>query len=282
MVMTPEQSAKLKEVQFEMLKVFAEICEKEKLTYWLIAGTALGAVRHKGFIPWDDDADLVMFRDEYERFREAWLLDPPEGYFFQDTKTDPGYHIKITKIRKNNTAFVEPQVKNEQMHHGIFVDIFVLDDYVKNPFLRRVTEYITMFDYNATRNYRPESGMRKYLYPITNRIFKGEKIFRFWMDKVFPKLRKDETMCSDIASFTNSHRYDFKREWFQKGKRLFYDGMLLNLPENTHEPLRVCYGDYMTPPPPEKQVSNHKLYALSFEKEYHPGDSGFLSVDGEN
>jgi len=280
--MEKELLAKIQQQVNEILFVIDRFCTEKDIPYYLFYGTALGAVRHGGFIPWDDDADLVMFRADYERFREEWLRDPQEGYFFQDVKTDPGYRLKITKIRKNNTAFVEPQMKDDQMHHGLFVDIFVLDDYVKNPFLRRVTEYITMFDYNAYRNYRPESGMRKYLYPITNRIFKGEKVFRFWMDKVFPKLKKDETMCSDIASFTHSHRYDFKRAWFGNGKRLFYDGMLLNLPENTHEPLRVCYGDYMTPPPPEKQVSNHKLYALSFDREYHPGDEGFLFVDGEN
>ena len=78
------------------------------------------------------------------------------------------------------------------MHHGLFVDIFVLDDYVQNKFLRTLTEYITMFDYNASRRYLPE-GKQKIVYRLTNRLFAGEKLFRFWYKHVFPHLKKDPT-----------------------------------------------------------------------------------------
>ncbi len=142
------------------------------------------------------------------------------------------------------------------MHHGMFVDIFVLDDYVKNAFLRRiVTEYITMFDYNAERQYLPENKKARAVYRLTNRLFKSGKIFRWWYGRVFPKLKKDETMCSDIASFTNSHRYDFKREWFGTPRYVDYDEFSFPIPQDAGACLTVCYGDYMTPPPPEQQVS---------------------------
>ncbi len=261
----------MQETVEEILTVVDAQAKAAGVPYYLFYGSALGAVRHHGFIPWDDDADIVLFRKDFEKLKAYWAAHPVDGYFYQDVTTDPGYHIKITKVRKLGTAYAEPQVKDCEMHHGMFVDIFVLDDYVKNPFWRRVGEYITMFDYNATRQYLPASGGARLVYRITNKIFKGGKIFRFWYGKVFPRLKKDDTMCSDIASFTNSHRYDFKREWLGTPQYVSYDEYSFPIPENAGKCLTVCYGDYMTPPPPEGQVSGHKLYYISFDHEYHPG-----------
>ena len=144
------------------------------------------------------------------------------------------------------------------------------DDYVKNGFLRRIGELIAMFDYNAVREYLP-GGVRNVLYGITNRVFRGGGIYRWWFGKVFPKLKKDDSMCSDINSFTFSHRYDFKREWLGKGKRVPFEGEMLPVSEQSDATLRVCYGDYMTLPPEEKRVSNHHPYYFSPDREYHPG-----------
>ena len=268
--MDKETLLRIQQTAEETLMVIDEMAKKAGVFYYLFYGSALGAVRHQGFIPWDDDADIIMFRADYEKLRAYWLAHPVPGYFFQDTQTDPGYNIKITKIRKDNTAFVEPYVKDRKMHHGLYVDIFVLDDYVKNKFLRRVGEYITMFDYNATRSYRPASGSGRWIYPVTNLLFRGGGIYRFWYRHIFPKLKKDDTMCSDIASFTNSHRYDFKREWFGTPKYVPFDQYQLPIPQDAAATLTVCYGDFMTPPPPDRRESNHYLHKLSFTEGYQP------------
>ncbi len=260
---------RVQETVNEILFKIDDFCTENEISYYLFYGSELGAVRHHGFIPWDNDADIAMFRKDFNRFKECWLKNPPEGYFFQDEYTDKGYCMKYAKIRKNNTAFAEVRNKDTDMHHGIFVDIFILDDYVKNKFLRRITEMITMFDINAKKQYLPEhSG--KYLYKITNFIFKSGRIFNFWYDKIFDKLKKDEKMCSDIISFTFKKQYDFKREWLGVPVRINYDGRMLPVPQNTHETLKACYGDYMTPPPEDKRDSTHILHFLSFEEEYHP------------
>lgn len=266
----PAELLKVQQTVTGMLVDIDRFCQAHDISYYLFYGSALGAVRHHGFIPWDDDADLVLFRSEFERLRACWQADPPEGYFWQDVATDPGYRIKITKIRKCGTAFVEPQVKDWPMHHGLFVDLFVLDDYVKNGFLRRMGEYITMFDYNATRGYLPSGGISRLVYRMTNRVFRSGSIFRWWYRSVFPKLKKDADLCSDIASFTNSHRYDFRREWFGTPQYVAFGDAQLPIPEQADPALRACYGDYLTPPPKEQQISNHKLYHLSFTEEYRP------------
>ena len=252
-----------------LLKIDA-VCRKYHIPYYLFYGTELGAVRHKGFIPWDDDIDIVLYRADFERFKAAWMEEKPEGYFYQDYETDPGYRLKITKIRKDGTALVEPKFQNVEMHHGIWVDLFALDDYVQNGFLRRIGELVAMFDYNAVRDHRP-GGARGLLYGLTNAVFRSGKLYRWWFEKVFPRLKKDGSMCSDINSFTFSHRYDFKREWLGEGKILPFEGALLPVPVNTDATLRVCYGDYMQLPPKEKQVSNHHPYYFSATQSYHPG-----------
>lgn len=265
-----EEVRAVQEIGLEILKTIDRFCREKGITYYLFYGTELGAVRHQGFIPWDDDIDLILFRKDFEKFREEWKKDPPEGYFYQDGETDPNYKVKITKIRKNGTALVEEPAKDVEMHHGVWVDLFVLDDYVKNGFLRRVGELITLFDYNASRNYRP-AGRRGALYAVTNRIFRKGGIYRWWYKKVFPKLKKDPEWCSDITSFTFSHKYDFRREWLGEPQYLPFEGVLLPVPADTDATLRVCYGDYMTPPPPEQQVSNHHPYYFSPDRDYHPG-----------
>lgn len=265
-----EEVRAVQEIGLEILKTIDRFCREKGITYYLFYGTELGAVRHMGFIPWDDDIDLILFRKDFEKFREEWKKDPPEGYFYQDGETDPNYKVKITKIRKNGTALVEEPAKDVEMHHGVWVDLFVLDDYVENGFLRRVGELITLFDYNASRNYRP-GGRRGALYAVTNRIFRKGGIYRWWYKKVFPKLKKDPEWCSDITSFTFSRKYDFKKAWLGKPKYLPFEGVGLPVPADTDATLRVCYGDYMTPPPPEQQVSNHHPYYFSPDRDYHPG-----------
>lgn len=269
----------LQEQSLDILRVIDRVAREHGIPYYLFYGTELGAVRHQGFIPWDDDIDLILFRKDFEKFREEWKKDPPEGYFYQDGETDPNYKVKITKIRKNGTALVEEPAKDVEMHHGVWVDLFVLDDYVENGFLRRVGELITLFDYNASRNYRP-GGRRGALYAVTNRIFRKGGIYRWWYQKVYPKLKKDPAMCSDITSFTFSHKYDFRREWLGEPQYLPFEGVLLPVPADTDATLRVCYGDYMTPPPPEKQVSNHHPYYFSPDRDYHPGMD--VEKGGEN
>lgn len=268
--MAEDMTRALQQQGLDILLQIDKICRKYNIPYYLFYGTELGAIRHGGFIPWDDDVDIVLYRKDFEAFKIAWQQEKPEGYFYQDYLTDPNYRQKITKIRKDHTALVEPKFKDVEMHHGIWVDLFPLDDYVKNGFLRRIGELIAMFDYNAVRNHKP-GGVRGILYGFTNVLFRSGKIYRWWFEKVFPRLKKDEAMCSDINSFTFSHRYDFRREWLGSGKRVPFEGVMLPVSENSDATLRVCYGDYRKLPPENQRVSNHHPYYYSVDHDYRPG-----------
>lgn len=125
-----ERVAKAQLVMLDILKVIHELCEKHQIQYTLIAGTLLGAVRHKGFIPWDDDCDIAMLRKDYERFLAIAEKELPKGYFLQTKKTDPKFFLNFAKIRKDGTKIIEfRETGNEEYHHGIYVDIFPFDYY---------------------------------------------------------------------------------------------------------------------------------------------------------
>jgi len=113
-------------IMLEMLVEFDAICKKHKLTYWLDSGTLLGAVRHKGFIPWDDDIDLSMPLEDYLNFQEIAESELSENIFFQTSKSDKNFKFDYIKLRSNKATIVEFHEKDREVgyHQGVFVDIF--------------------------------------------------------------------------------------------------------------------------------------------------------------
>lgn len=119
----------LQKVEFDIFLEFDFVCRKLNLNYFLVSGTALGAVRHGGIIPWDDDLDVAMFRDDYNKFMELAPRMLPNKLFLQNYKTDKNYPFVFAKLRNKQTAFIETALRNFDMNHGIYIDIFPLDGY---------------------------------------------------------------------------------------------------------------------------------------------------------
>lgn len=118
---------RLHEVQIEILDYVDKICKENNLTYILAYGSALGAYRHQGFIPWDDDIDIAMPRNDYEKFIEIMLKSDDQTYSLQNEVTEKNYFLSFAKVRKNNTLFLESIVDNRYQNNGIFIDVFPLD-----------------------------------------------------------------------------------------------------------------------------------------------------------
>lgn len=136
MELSDQTIEKLKDIELDILKCFISICEKNNLRYFLIGGTLLGSVRHKGFIPWDDDIDVGMPRKDYELFIERARHHLPDYYFVQTFSTDPSYPNNFMKIRDSRTTFLETAVKHLRMNHGVFIDVFLLDEYPSNKMVQ--------------------------------------------------------------------------------------------------------------------------------------------------
>lgn len=120
----------LERLHDEMLEIYQEIarvCDAHNLIYFAVGGTLLGAVVHKGYIPWDDDLDIAMPRDDYDKFINVYAKELDKRFFLHHTVTDDNYWLSFAKVRKNGTIFLEEKRKNVDAHAGIYVDIFPFD-----------------------------------------------------------------------------------------------------------------------------------------------------------
>lgn len=122
--MRDNQLPDLKSIEIEMLQKFVEICERNHITYYLGDGSLLGAVRHKGFIPWDDDIDVLMPYADYKRFLEVAPTQLGDGYFLQTTRTDKNWYRVYATLRKENTAMVQNPAYH--VNQGVWLDIFII------------------------------------------------------------------------------------------------------------------------------------------------------------
>lgn len=154
----------LRKAQLKMVDIlieFDKLCIKYDIKYWISYGTLLGAVRHKGFIPWDDDCDICMMRADYNRFMKIAIKELPDNLILQNRKIDPNYPENMTKIRMKNTKYIEHgESENEKYHQGLFIDIFVFDYYP--DFVANILNYMyTINRWKTKRTEYPKGSLKR-------------------------------------------------------------------------------------------------------------------------
>ena len=143
--LNPKEFRTMQLLELDMLVEFDRVCRENNIKYCIACGTLLGAVRHKGYIPWDDDADIVMLREDYEKFRKISDKLNNEICYFQDHNNDPDYLWQYAKLRRTGTSFVRAGQEHMKGKTGVFVDIFVLDDIPNNVLGMKIHNRIKRF-----------------------------------------------------------------------------------------------------------------------------------------
>lgn len=271
MNLSNEQSKKLCAVQIDMLKAFIEICKNNNLQYYMLYGSALGAVRHGGFIPWDDDIDVGMPREDYEKFITIARSALPEHYFLQHHTTDPDYPTDFAKIRDCRTTYIETTCKNIKMNHGIYMDVFPIDGYPEDEKVRKKIERklfwmrisVSRYFYleNVSVKFKLARVIASVLYPSKDKTV--EKIDE--LAKKIPFASASTVKCFGGAW---GKREILPKELFGQGSVWSFEGIEVLLPENADGYLSHMYGDYMKLPPEEKRVPHHYVTAVDFDKPY--------------
>jgi lipopolysaccharide cholinephosphotransferase len=263
-------------VQLEMLIEIDEICKNHDIKYHLYSGTLLGAVRHKKYIPWDDDLDICLLRKDYDRLIEVLETELDSKYFVQTHVTDRNYIHAFARIRKNNTMMLQHYYKEIDMHHGIFIDIFPMDNIMPHTFCGKV-QYHMLYAVRHIKGYKIISNCRNSDKRIVNYLkFLLHYLLKPVSIQAFNALEtKIACMFANKETVYSTHLSEAGREFYHPYKipnRSFYDivdiefeGHLFPAPKNYDEVLTNIFSDYMTLPPVDQQRPHHGVIEVCFD-----------------
>ena len=251
-----EKRKKVWAAELQMLEKFDEICQKHNLTYYAYYGTLLGAVRHQGFIPWDDDIDVVMFRDDYEKFQAIAPEEFKEPYFYQNTYTDRVMWA-LSKIRDSRTTAVEPQFRHlgSSFHQGIFIDIFPFDnvkDGVNSQFetIEQIQQLLWLSIVNPEAIIKAmEEGQKLYLGTdfLINHLQKNVqekfKIFESFNRSCLEQSKKVNYLIEEIYPDEVGCK-SVEKDWFHDIIYLPFEHLQIPAPAEYDKILTQCYGNY--------------------------------------
>jgi len=260
---------KLRKIQLELLDEFVCICKANNLSYFLTAGTLIGAVRHNGYIPWDDDIDIAMSREDYEKFIDICEVKDETNYYILSNRSPGNYKLdyrSYAKFCKKGTVYAE-NIKNNDCYPGIFIDIWPYDKsfYPFIPIQRELIIFIWDLYCRLKRNIDKKQKDYKNILARIFCIIIPIKIIDIMHKKLYVIFNKSK--AKSISFF--SGRYNYKRE-SHKYNILFpllkmeFEGKHYCVPNNWDLFLKKMYGNYMELPPVEKQVSHHFSNYITF------------------
>lgn len=264
----------LQKAEFEMLKELVSICNKLGLTYYLVCGSALGAVKYNGFIPWDDDLDVALLRPDYEMFCEKAQSLLPAHLFLQNYASDPRYPLLYSKIRNSNTTFVESSVGWLDINHGVYIDVFPIDGYP----LTKVEQFVLenrkfLLKFQSLATIKPNPGMK----PLTRFLLKTERVLGYHRRtaKIMERLTTLLTAYSPESSavWCNHGNWQGKleyapREQYGNGTWTTFEGLKVRIPEKYDEYLTQKYGDWRADLPEEQKVGHHYAEIIDLTRPY--------------
>ena len=264
---------KVKQVELDILFEFMRVCNELEVRWYAGCGTALGAIRHAGFIPWDDDIDVLMPRKDYEIFCAKAQSLLKENYFVQTLDTEEEYCQPFAKLRKSDTTFLEEASEKDNINHGIYIDVFPLDGYpvgwlAEKIFMLKRIVYNNFLYQNADVNQL--SGYRK-VFVLLYRMVKGTltaKEAGYKKEKMVKKIPFDEGELVSCLIGDIPKRQAIPSDVYGAGREVVFENISIKVPEKCEYYLEKLYGNYMQLPPEEKRVTLHKCVVIDAEKSY--------------
>ena len=255
----------------ETMKYIDKLCRENGIVYYIMGGTALGAIRHGGFIPWDDDLDIFMTPEEYKKFKEAFERDNSDKFVIQEWKTTKNY-LEYSKVRMNGTTFIEDVYKDRKdMHHGIYVDIMILHKVPMSKFTQKkvyyYSKFVTLYALSQ-RNWKPKSkGQAIVLKSL--KLLPCKALAKMCYKKIYKYDGRTENFkyCYWItpAKFRNGL---FDADFFSSPVDIPFEDTVLMGSKKIKEYLEYRYGDYMKLPSEEQQRAAVHAMIFDTQKDY--------------
>lgn len=276
--LTPEQFRKMQLTELDMLCEFDSVCRKHNIKYVLFGGSLLGAVRHKGYIPWDDDADIAMLREDYECFKKIASEMNPEICWFQDHDTDSEYRWGYGKLRRTNSLYIRVGQEHLKCKTGIFVDVFPMDD-VPKSILGQVLQDLycccmRKILWSEVAKYNTK-GLKKVLFSLLAKIPVRIPFFVFNRYAAKSKnLSLNRVRCLSYPATGTLYkknpikeRYSMPKKWFMERKEYDFEGKKFYSSKDYDTILKYIYGDYMILPPENARVQHSPFSEIKFPDE---------------
>lgn len=262
----------LQKRQFELLKAVDDICNRLEIKYFLVCGSALGAVKYGGFIPWDDDIDIALFREDYEKFISKAPNLLREGLFLQNWHSEKYYLQVFSKLRDSNSTYIESSVSMYPINHGVFIDIFPLDEYPEGRFSQGILEIKKQYYYQRLLAFfNIERSLKGRIIRSFFSFFNDTEKIQKYVHKYENSLTKYRGKHSDIIC--NHGNWQGKLEYtpraqYGDGAWVEFEGLKVRVPEKFHEYLTQKYGDWRAELPKDQQVGHHFYEICDLNRPY--------------
>lgn len=262
----------IQDKELQILVEFKNICDKHNIRYSLAGGTLIGAVRHKGFIPWDDDIDVYVLRSDLNRLREICPKELKKPYFYQTNETDSDYYYPYDKIRLDGTVFKSPYLSSRNINHGLFIDIFPVDVIPNNHRLRNAQYYehrillsILLAKFIDINKLNGKKRVFSRCLRLISKPISIKKIYK--LEESVASRYSDKISSSNYVSNLNiplsyGKKGIYPAEWFNSFETIKFENHNFLVTRNYDQMLKQLYGDYMKLPPLSERTTEHDLIEL--------------------
>lgn len=262
---------KLQDTELEILTVLDNYCRKHDIKYSIYAGTLLGAVRHRGFIPWDDDIDVAMTRDEYTKFCNCIMKNPIDGYIFTNFEIDMDSLTCHGKLGKLGTVFLQEGDIESIGHHEIWVDIFPIDKLAANgkkrsEIMKLGRELILL---SRANGHRTNDSFKKKIVRFSIRMIPRKYRFKKMISnlnrlKQLNTKLKDNYEWTSMSTIENISKIRFPKSMMEKYTEIDFEGIPFMAVDDYEGMLKILFNDYMKLPPKDEQICKHNPVKVIF------------------
>lgn len=258
-----------------LLKIFDRFCQKNKLLYFVCGGCCIGAVRHQGFIPWDDDVDVMMPRDDFKKLKLLWPQQMTEGrYVFNDNTEEVYLRSMWASISDEETTFIKERQKDLDISHGIKLEIIPLDG-CPNSKIERYIQIFWALVHQIYINQEPPISKGRIMRWSGNLLL---CVYRTWKSRYQAACRAEKRMvrfpfdsADRVTELTTRFKYmvnEYPKEAFESAVRVAFEDMIIPIPIGYDIYLRMAFGDYMELPPESERVPKHESVFIDMNNSY--------------